>query len=721
MRGHLSHHHQGQSLVTVALFAFLLFVTIGLAIDGGLIYAQRRFMQNTADAACLTAANQISLGQSNAVATTAAQSIIIQNLDNNAAGTLTYSAKSDLYSPSIPSTSPTTLAGVNLIKGIEISGPDVRVALRNPGNTTFMRVAGINAYNVSARAHCNAKAGGGGVPFAVARWRGYNDPQDDVLSGLTTSESLPQTYKKGKTVKNMVVRDILQAKTTNDGKCCGYVSGSGSLAWPWGAPSALPGDPDAHTGIYTQASPAASEANPGYETIIAGKDANPNVGDPTFNGPLVLDFRNFIGGPDYYPPLDPSSSLQKFKDLATQYILNGYSGPLPKPGEQVAYYSGLSSGQIEKPFDARYNIGDIITTLIYNGTTYKDESFGVNLATETPPSDYAERDDPTSPSVANSCSIEKSKYIFDGSGYTPASYAFAVIPEDSASSYTSSYKTRAFFSDTGSNFKNSSGRWGTSGSWTQFDGNGLGPINTSAVAGPNFTFQLIQNKNNQSCTSLASGIVTYPDRASGLQAVYLEWEDSNGQRRARYALLNMKNTSASQFFAYFPDTQLYQAIEPGGSLKSQMAIEDESGSSVNSPDFQYDWFDASSSTPTAIGSCSDIAICKGVTVEVAKKGQTYYFSADADSDPAVAVPGEYYVRIQVKKGSVQKWAWYYIKVNPPLSNASSLSKYVYIIGYARFRVTDIKSNYIEGEAVSGLLTTNDEIKYGLTPRLIPWE
>jgi hypothetical protein len=712
MRGHLSHHYQGQSLVTVALFAFLLFVTIGLAIDGGLIYAQRRFMQNTADAACLTAANQISLGETNADATTAAQNRIIQNLDNNASGTLAYSAQSDLYSPNDGT-------GVNLVKGIEINGPDVRVALRSPANTTFMRVAGVNAYNVTARAHCNAKAGGGGVPFAVSRWRGYNDPQDDVLSGLTTSESLPQTYKKGKTVKNMVVRDILQAKTTNDGKCCGYVSGSGSLAWPWGAPSALPGDPNTHTGIYTQASPPASEANPGYETIIAGKDANPNVGDPTFNGPLVLDFRNFIGGPDYYPPLDPSSSLQKFKDLATQYILNGYSGPLPEPGDQVAYYSGLSSGQIEKPFDARYNINDIVTAFIYNGTTYKDESFSVDVKSGS--SDYQERDKPSTPSITSipPCDVEKSKYIYDGSGYSPAEYAFSVAPEDPAASYSSSYKMRAFFSDQGSNFSDAKARWGTSGGWTSFDSEGRGPVVTTAVAGPNFTFQLKQDKTT-TC-GIAPLTVTYPDRKEGLQTTYLEWESDNGQRRARYVLLNMKNADNSDFFAYFPGEQLYQAIEPGGSLKAQMAIEDENGSSVNSPDFRYDWFDASSSTPTAIGSCNNTDTCKGVKVEVTKKGQTYYFSADANSDSTIAVQGEYYVRIQVKKGSVQKWAWYYIKVNPPLSNANSLKKYVYIIGYARFRITDIKSNYIEAEAVSGLLTTNDEIKYGLTPRLLPWQ
>src|SRR4051812_241477 len=249
MRGYLSHHHQGQSLVTVALFAFLLFVTIGLAIDGGLIYAQRRFMQNTADAACLTAANQISLGKTNANAITAAQNLITQNLDNNAAGTLTYSAKSDLYSP-------TSGTGVNLVKGIEISGPDVRVALRNPANTTFMRVAGINTYNVAARAHCNAKAGGGGVPFAISRWRGYNDPQNDVLAGLTTDKVLPQQYRKGKTTKNMVVRDILQDKSANGGECC-----NNSKDWPWETYSEpVLGDPNAQTGIYRQATPPATEA-----------------------------------------------------------------------------------------------------------------------------------------------------------------------------------------------------------------------------------------------------------------------------------------------------------------------------------------------------------------------------------------------------------------------------------------------------------------------------
>src|ERR671930_180571 len=116
MHRYLPRHSSGQSLVTVAVFALLLFLTMGLAIDGGLIYAQRRFMQNTADAACLSAANKLSLSQTKADAESAAQQVIADNLTANAPGTLNYTSVSDLYSPSIPSTSPATPAGANLAK-----------------------------------------------------------------------------------------------------------------------------------------------------------------------------------------------------------------------------------------------------------------------------------------------------------------------------------------------------------------------------------------------------------------------------------------------------------------------------------------------------------------------------------------------------------------------------------------------------------------------------
>jgi hypothetical protein len=230
----------------------------------------------------------------------------------------------------------------------------------------------------------------------------------------------------------------------------------------------------------------------------------------------------------------------------------------------------------------------------------------------------------------------------------------------------------------------------------------------------------LQQDKTTTC-GVAPTTVTYPDRQSGLQATYLEWEAANGQRRARYALLNMKNANNKDFYAYFPGELLYQAVEPGGHMSSPMSIEDESGSLLNVTDsnLSYKWFAANGSYG-AISGCDATDTCKGVTVDIKKKAGSYSFEVDVDADETIAVPGEYYVRIQVDKDGFRKWAWYYIKVNPPLSNASSLSKYVYVLGYARFRITKITSNYIEGEAVSGLLTTDDEIKYGLTPRLQPW-
>src|SRR5947208_12124453 len=84
----------------------------------------------------------------------------------NVSGTLAYTAVSDVYN-----NSSVTGAGTTLTHGIEINNADVRVALRSPATTFFMRIAGFDQYTVAARAHCNANAAGGASPFAVSRWR----------------------------------------------------------------------------------------------------------------------------------------------------------------------------------------------------------------------------------------------------------------------------------------------------------------------------------------------------------------------------------------------------------------------------------------------------------------------------------------------------------------------------------------------------------------------
>lgn len=67
-----------------------------------------------------------------------------------------------------------------------------------------------------------------------------------------------------------------------------------------------------------------------------------------------------------------------------------------------------------------------------------------------------------------------------------------------------------------------------------------------------------------------------------------------------------------------------------------------------------------------------------------------------------------------------QWLWYYVRVRLPVSNSNNVTQYVYTLGYASFRITEINSNNIKGRAVSGLLKPGDVIA-GMQPRLVPWE
>jgi hypothetical protein len=59
-------------------------------------------------------------------------------------------------------------------------------------------------------------------------------------------------------------------------------------------------------------------------------------------------------------------------------------------------------------------------------------------------------------------------------------------------------------------------------------------------------------------------------------------------------------------------------------------------------------------------------------------------------------------------------------VRPSLNNSKSITEYIYALGYARFKITDVKPNEIWGVAVSGLLNPEKD-SAGLRPRLVAWE
>jgi hypothetical protein len=727
MRRFLFRHSHGQALPLVGLMAVVIFLMVGLAIDGGLLYAQRRVMQNTADAACLAAANSLALNEIDSGSTlaqtaeSAAQQVILNNLGAtpgsgvNAPGTLAYANISEIYSTK-------TGTGTDLTKGIEISGPDVRVALQSPANTFFMRAIGYNTYTVPARAHCDATAGGGGVPFAVTRWRGYDTSGDINTDGLTTNKTLPQYYKQGSTDKVMTVKDMLgqEAKSVI---CEPPGNTLASCAnWPdWGM-AGYPGDPTAGTGLYSTATFPATEALPGPETVIAGPAATPNVGDSSFSGPIVLDFRQTtFPSPLFYNGLLPTTALNTYKDYATRYILGSYPGPFVIPGQQIAYYNGVSAGQIEKPFDQRYNVGDKIAVLMYNGTINSDPDFSVTFP--TPSDSFYSRSAGSGPAT---CSLGTGE-AFDGTSADQtvrkpdAEYTINVLPQT-----YSTFKLRAFIS---SNEPDKwEGSWSSGGGTNTFNINGAAPVTSISTSGLSLDFNARPTYTTTcSVPSPSDPLVmvdkTYPYRKNGAETIYLEAQDTaTGKRRAVYVRLK-QNADTNDFYAYFSQVPMvFQPIEQGNSTQAELKLETEGGTNLDigsgSSKVQVGtikWYDAGDVT-TSIGSGTSL---NGVTLDVSKSGSKNQLTIDTSNTATTGK--EYYIRIPLTYGSYTHYAWYYIAVRTPLSNASGIGQYVYALGYSNYKITSITSNTIKGRAISGLLRDPSDIISGFQPRLLPWQ
>jgi Flp pilus assembly protein TadG len=707
------HPANGQSLPLMALFAVVIFVFTGFAIDGGLLYAQRRVMQNTSDAACLAAANRLALNQTSTQATTAAQQIVLTNLGAtpgsgvNAPGTLSYTAVGDIYSPQAGS-------GTSLTKGIEIDGADVRVALQSPANTFFMRVVGISNYTVAAKSHCDAKAGGGGLPFAVARWRGYDSGGDIVYNRLTTNQTLPQAAGPGAGAGNMTVRDIIRTE------------GSSVITqWPgWGSTD-YPGDPDAGTSLYSSPSPAASEASPGPEVPIAGAGARPNGGDTSFRGPIVLDYRQTtFPQPLFYNGLTPTTALNTYKDFLAKYIYGPYPGPVVIPGQQIGYYNGVSAGQVIDPFNTRYKVGDRVSVLIYNGTIYSDPDFEVRFPSPANASDSLQsRSADSFTTTLVGCAVP-SGYTFDGQSSSqttrknPAAYRINLLPQT-----YSTFKLRAFLSTDPTSWGEMMGRW-NGGSWQDFNINGAGPVISINTSGQNLTFDA-RPDDTFSCTDTSTGTTTeFPMRKNGAQTIYLEAQDTGtGKRRGVYVLLN-QNADTNDFYAYFAGTPVTnEPLEPGNSTSAELTLTRVGGStdldlgsgSTKVQAGTIQWYDPGNlSTALASG-----ATYNGVSVTVDHSGSRDMVSIDASNS---ATTGKsYYLRIPLTYGGFTHHVWYYFSVRPELSNASGIDQFVYALGYATFKITYSDSNDIRGRAVSGLMREPEDIISGFQPRLVAWD
>lgn len=195
-----SERERGQAIVIMVFAIIGVAALVGLAIDGGRVYSDRRQAQNTADASAMAGIRMLA----QLMVDCEARSVANDNLVGEAIADFA-------VRNGIAVTSPTSrvratyvdlndgvLGPVGEGQGIPAGTTGIRVTVTTTDTTTFLRVVGQNDYNVGATTtavadhvfrETNRMPGGGVLPLAV--WQGIieNLPDEDGNADFTAWDS----------------------------------------------------------------------------------------------------------------------------------------------------------------------------------------------------------------------------------------------------------------------------------------------------------------------------------------------------------------------------------------------------------------------------------------------------------------------------------------------------------------------------------------------------
>jgi hypothetical protein len=315
---------------------------------------ERRFLENSADAAALAAANALARGENTTVARDDARAVLTKNFQtppNGLLPSLPPAAGSEVYS-SGHAGDPSYL-----IDGILISGGDIRVAVRNTIPYTFGRVVGLTTNSIVGRAR--VKLQGGALPIAVRHY--INAP------GPTSGATSPCD---GDT------RDFQDLVATADTACLGTASNaslrqtpSAGLAFDASNPN---NDPSHHGPIINLIGQGAAASN-----------------SSSFRGFIALDIRNFSSSTSnvFYNGVTAGTNANTLKSMEANWVATGYPGPEfpvvtspPDPDDQVGIMDGNSSGIVIDAIDDRFVPGDEVLCAVYSGTVMTIPDFAFTVA-----------------------------------------------------------------------------------------------------------------------------------------------------------------------------------------------------------------------------------------------------------------------------------------------------------------------------------------------------
>jgi hypothetical protein len=342
---------RGQSIVLVALWLTVLMGFAAIAVDVGRFYAERRYLQNAADAAALAAANAMIQGKSIGEAEFAARAVLTQNFANDPTGN----------PPPPPSLLPLYAdghagEGEYLRDGILVSAGEVRIALKNPVHYTFGRV--LNLVNQDIGAQARAAYTGGLLPIAVRR---YVHPPGPSSGGPCNDNQ----------------NEFMDFFATAATSCLGTESDASSRT-----------DPSAGA-AFDPVTPGSDPTSHGPIVTILGQGAQPSNGSD-FRGFIALDVRNFATTTSrlYYNGITAGTNQNTLKAFEAAWVTKGgYPGPdfppvisPPDANDQVGIMSGNTTGVAIDAMLARFIPGDEILVAVYPGTVMAIPDFAL-----TPP------------------------------------------------------------------------------------------------------------------------------------------------------------------------------------------------------------------------------------------------------------------------------------------------------------------------------------------------
>jgi hypothetical protein len=344
---------RGQVLVLFALSIIVLLSFAGLAFDIGRFYSEKRFLQNVADAAALSAANALSRGATATEARDAAKAVITRNYLSDPTG----------RAAALPPDVPVYASGhagdpVYLTNGILINGGDVRVSLQNPVDWTFGRVAGLNTNTILGQARARLQADM--LPIAVRHY--INGP------GPNPGASTPCPGDGTGFTDYMATSDTSCLGTQTNASL--RVEPSDGLAFNATTPD---DDPTHHGPIQS----------------LVGQGAAPGNA-ANFRGFIVLDIRDFETSTSnvFYNGVTAATGAVELKGIEAGYIVPGYPGPQfpavttpPDPMDQVGILDGNSAGLVVDEMINRYHPGDEVTCAVYSGTVMTIPDFALVVPT----------------------------------------------------------------------------------------------------------------------------------------------------------------------------------------------------------------------------------------------------------------------------------------------------------------------------------------------------